>query len=111
MLEKSKGEKFLIMFGRNILRKLKKSTPMKEAETLDYDENGNAMTTEDFPLNKLRQGTNTWFFTKPLSAIVTVTEDGEITVKGAQTEWLYGVEPPKDIDGVKTAIEDRSVKL
>ncbi|MBQ9760471.1 MAG: metallophosphoesterase [Clostridia bacterium] len=77
----------------------------------DYDENGNATTTEDFPLNKLRQGTNTWFFTEPLSAIVTVTEDGEITVKGAQTEWLYGVEPPKDIDGVKTAIEDRSVKL
>ncbi len=31
------------MFGRNILRKLKKSTPMKEAETLDYDENGNAV--------------------------------------------------------------------
>ncbi len=31
------------MFGRNILRKLKKSTPMKEAEKIEYDDQGNAI--------------------------------------------------------------------
>ena len=67
--------------------------------------------TEDFPLNDLRQGKNTWFFTNPLSAIVTVTEDGKITIQGEDTEWLYGIEPPYYQDGVKTAIESREIKL
>ena len=77
----------------------------------DYDADGNPTTTEDFPLNKLRQGANTWFFTNPLSAIVTVTEDGQITIEGETTEWLYGIEPPRYEDGVKTAIENRKIKL
>lgn len=77
----------------------------------DYDAEGNATMTEDFPLNDLRQGKNTWFFTNPLSAIVTVTEDGKITIQGEDTEWLYGIEPPYYQDGVKTAIESREIKL
>lgn len=77
----------------------------------DYDENGNPTTTEDFPLNKLRQGTNTWFFTNPPSAIVTVTEDGRIKIEGEQIEWRYGIEPPCSDDGIKTAIEDREIQL
>lgn len=81
----------------------------------DYDENGNATTTEDFPLNNLRQGKNTWFFTTPLSAIVTVTEDGKISIQGERTEWLYGVSPTQAmldrVEGTKPAIEDREVQL
>lgn len=77
----------------------------------DYDENGNPTTTEDFPLNKLRQGTNTWFFTNPHSAIVTVTEDGRIKIEGERTEWRYGVKPPCPKGGAKTAIEDREIQL
>ena len=77
----------------------------------DYDAEGNPTATEELPLNKLRQGTNTWFFTTPPSAIVTVTEDGRITVEGEKTEWRYGVEPYRFEDGVKTAIEDREIQL
>ena len=77
----------------------------------DYDADGNPIFTEDFPLNKLRQGSNTWFFTTPISAIVTVTEDGKITIQGEQTEWLYGVEPYRYEDGIKTVIEDREIQL
>ena len=77
----------------------------------DYDENGDATTTEDLPLNNLRQGKNTWFFTNPLSAIVTVTKDGQITIEGENTEWLHGIEPPRHQDGVKPAIESRKIKL
>lgn len=77
----------------------------------DYDADGIATTTENFPLNNLRQGKNTWFFKNPLSAIITVTEDGTITIQGEETEWLYGIEPPYYKDGVKTAIESREIKL
>ena len=77
----------------------------------DYDADGNPTITEEFPLNKLRQGTNTWFFTNPPSAIITVTEDGKITIQGEQTDWLHGVEPPRDEDGVKTEIGSYEVQL
>ncbi len=44
----------------------------------------------------LRMGTNTWFFTDPLSAIITIEDDGTVTVDGMETSWAYGVEPPKE---------------
>ena len=77
----------------------------------DYDANGNPISTENFELNKLRQGSNTWFFTNPMSAIVTVTAEGRITIEGEQTEWRYGIPPYRFEDGVKTAIEDREIQL
>lgn len=77
----------------------------------DYDENGNPTTTEDFPLNKLRQGINTWFFTEPLSAIVTVSDAGEIKIDGRKTAWMYGIEPLPLCDGVKPEITDRECLL
>ena len=70
----------------------------------DYDENGNAIATEAMPINKLRQATNTWFFTDPIHAIVTVTENGHIEIEGMKTTWLYGVKPPREVEGVKTEI-------
>lgn len=77
----------------------------------DYDENGNAIATEDMPINSLRQATNTWFFADPVNAIVTVTEDGHIEIEGMKTSWLYGIEPPKAIDGCKKEIGSYSADL
>lgn len=77
----------------------------------DYDENGVKGATEPRSLTALRQGKNTWSFTEPTSAIVTVTESGEITVEGCRTEWAYGVTPPTDSDAVYAGIRDRKVKL
>ena len=77
----------------------------------DYDASGTATETVDFPLNDLRQGKNTWFFTNPLSAIVTIADDGNLTIEGDNTTWLYDIEPPRYEDGIKTAIESRQINL
>ena len=67
------------------------------------------------PLTSLRQAKNTWFFTEPTSAVVTISEtDGgtDISVDGCETAWEYGIEPPKDLDGaVYPGIRSRSVKI
>lgn len=59
-----------------------------------YDNEGRYLGTVSKELTKLYAASKTWFFTEPLSAIVTITDDGTITVEGAETEWMYGVEPP-----------------
>jgi hypothetical protein len=38
---------------------------------------------------------NTWCTKDALNAIVTVTEDGEITVEGMESEYVYGILPPE----------------
>ena len=63
------------------------------------------------PLNTLTQASNAWFYKDPLCAIVTVTEDGYFKVEGSQSEWLYGIAPDYEFDGMKTCIEDREVYL
>lgn len=75
----------------------------------DYDADGNPTTTEDFPLNDLRQGKNTWFFTTAPSAIVEMDDDGHISIKGERTEWMYGVLPVHPEYEPKPAIEDRCI--
>lgn len=77
----------------------------------DYDPEGNRISTEKMALRDLKQGLNTWFFETPLSAIVTVTEDGKITVEGSQACWAYGIAPTRGGDGVKNQIENRSVQV
>ncbi len=75
-------------------------------EFTDYREGkpvGSAMK----PLNSLTQGKNTWFFTDPLSAVVTVDE-GAIRIEGSKTGWIHDVLPDKPYDGVKPEIESRS---
>ena len=62
---------------------------------------------EDRPLTSLGQAKNTWFFDEPTSAVVTITDDGEITVEGCETAWLYGVVPPTDSEAVYTGIRSR----
>ncbi len=74
----------------------------------DYDTDGKPLgEPTQTPLNSLRQAKNTWFFTEPLSAIVTLCDDGKIIIEGSETAWVYGIAPPFAHDGVKPAIESR----
>jgi len=63
------------------------------------------------PINSMTQARNAWFFKDPLSAVVTVTEEGFFRIDGSETQWLYGIEPDYDDDGMKPSIADRQVWL
>ncbi len=68
-----------------------------ESHTFDYkkyDDFGVEISSETAPLNALWQSGNTWFFKSPLYALVTIKNNGEIVIKGTESEWLYGVLPP-----------------
>ncbi len=65
----------------------------------DYDANGTPKGTVKRNLNELTQAKNTWFFTDPLSAIVTIDSIGNIQIDGAETTWRYGVIPERDGQG------------
>lgn len=58
-----------------------------------YDDEGNKISSEIAPLCALWQSGNTWYFDAPLFAIVTVSEDAEIEIKGTKCDWIYGVVP------------------
>ena len=62
----------------------------------DYDADGNPISTVKRNLSELTQAKNTWFFTDPLSAIVTIDSLGTIRIDGAETTWRYGVIPAND---------------
>ena len=70
----------------------------------DYDGDGKPLGTQLRPLNTLTQGKNTWFFVEPLSAIVTIGEDGAITIEGSQTHWMHDIAPDaykgKEVPGI-----------
>ena len=36
---------------------------------------------------------NSWYFEDPLSAIITIDENGNVTIDGMETNWLYGIDP------------------
>ncbi len=65
----------------------------------DYDANGTPKGTVKRNLNELTQAKNTWFFTDPLSAIVTIDSIGNIQIDGAETTWRYGVIPERNGQG------------
>ena len=78
----------------------------------NYDADGNpAGAPQALPLNTLKQAKNTWFFRDPLSAIVTVTEDGTIHIEGSRTSWVYDMEPDWTASGMIPIIEDHEIKL
>lgn len=58
-----------------------------------YDEKGNKISEEIAPLSALWQSSNTWYFNDPLFATVSISDEGEITVEGAKTEWIHDVIP------------------
>ena len=69
------------------------NTPQYTFTYTEYDTNGEAIASFERALSSLSMSPHTLFYTKPLSATVTLYEDGGITVKGSASEWMYGIEP------------------
>ena len=59
----------------------------------EYDQGGNPAHSFNRPLSSLTMGEQTLFYKNPLSAIITVGEDGSVDVLGMRTEWMYGIAP------------------
>ena len=71
-------------------------------EFVSYDENGNAVSVnKSRPITELWQSSETWFFESPLSATVTISSTGKITVDGVKSNWLYNI-PPKNVPNYVT---------
>ena len=75
----------------------------------DYQD-GKLIGTEQLDLTTLVQAKNTWFFTKPLSAVITISGDS-INIEGSETEWMYGLHPDKMVDGAKPEIESHELHI
>ena len=71
-----------------------------------YDQEGNYLGTQTVPLSKLWQSANTHYFEEPLSAVVTIGDDGAITVTGSKTQWRYNVAPVDPLPGIMPWISD-----
>lgn len=56
----------------------------------EYDSSGDPLFSEERPVSSLRAAKNTWFSADPLSTIVTVEDDGTITIDSMQSDWLGG---------------------
>ena len=75
----------------------------------DYQD-GRFIKTEQLNLTTLSQAKNTWFFTKPLSAVITIDGDS-ITIDGSETEWMYGVVSERMRDGKKPCISSYKLTI
>ena len=62
-------------------------------DMVEYNLFGEAYFTYPMPLDELTMGKKTWFSADPLSAIVTVSKSGDVTIDGTESEWLYGIAP------------------
>ncbi len=81
-------------------------------EFQDYDADGKPKgELQILPINTMKQAKNTWFFRDPLSAIVTITTDGELSIEGSSTSWVYDIEPDWTESGMIPQITDRQAKL
>ena len=78
-------------------------------EFTDYDEAGNPTRTYRRPYTELWMSPNTWFFKDPVSAVVTVSEDGTFDISGTETVWDYGVLPERT--GCEPRISDFKGKV
>ncbi len=54
-----------------------------------YDDEGNLIEIVETPISTLGGAKNSWFSTDPLSAIVTVNENGVVTIDGCESTWIY----------------------
>lgn len=88
-----------------------KDDPHYDNETFiytDYDENGNKTGEFERPLTDLWMSPKTWYYDAPLSAIITIREDGKITIDGASVGWYANVVPvdqPHSMDPNITSAE------
>ena len=74
----------------------------------EYDEKGNEIGRFERPLTDLWMSPKTWYYDAPLSAIVTVREDGKININGSSVGWYANVIPtdqPHSIDPNITSVE------
>ena len=61
-----------------------------------FDAEGNLTGKKFVPYSSLWMSANTWYTKEPLSAIVTVTDKGEITIEGIKSTWACDLTPPGD---------------
>lgn len=82
---------------KNSWWQLKGSEHYEDSHTYTFTqyEDGQATETYERPLSKDWMAKNTWYTKDPLSAIVTVSEDGEIAIEGMESEYIYGITPPE----------------
>lgn len=77
-----------------------------------YDDNGLPTGTATMrPLRSLRQGHHTLFTADPLSAILTVCEDGTLKIEGTASHWVADIAPDINLPEVTPCIRDRLIKL
>lgn len=81
----------------------------KTFEFLNFDENGDLIEKIQKPYNTLTR--KCLYHKNPLSAIVTVDEEGNIDIKGSISEYIDGIEPNRALSGVKPFIPDRKAKI
>lgn len=62
-------------------------------EFVEYDDQGNPISTTTKSLSTLSMASQTWFSADPLSAVVTLSENGVIEIDGTESSWAYGIEP------------------
>lgn len=63
------------------------------------------------PLRSLRQGNHTLFSEDPLSAILTVSEDGRLEIVGTPSRWVADIAPDAPAPETVPYIRDRMIKL
>ena len=78
----------------------------------DYDADGKPKgEVQTLAINTMRQAKNTWFFRDPLSAVVSISENGKIKIEGSATSWVYDIEPDWKASGMLPLIEDHEIQL
>ncbi len=82
------------------------NAPRYTFEFTDYEQGGRSSQSFQRPLSSLTMGAQTLFFKDPLSATLTVCEDGFVSMKGCATEWMYGIAPNREYDKSLLKISD-----
>lgn len=60
---------------------------------IDFDNEGNIKGRYQKPYNSLTFCEHIYYYSNPISAIVTISSDGEITIEGQETTWAYNIIP------------------
>lgn len=83
----------------------------QEFEYTFYDNDGKALGSSTQKIGYLTHAKDTWFFKDPLSAVVTVSTTGKITVEGSETEWIDGIVPPWKASGMEPKVDSGVFEL
>jgi hypothetical protein len=61
-----------------------------------YDNEGNFIEVRDFPLNQLQFNDKTFFAEDPLSAVITIDNNGLVVINGTESNWAYNINPSEE---------------